>query len=130
MVTKSGLISIGATPDMKFRAHDTRDGSILWETELTAAAFSTPAVYRVDGKQYVAIAAGGGRMDRRPGRSTSRSAFPRRPTRVWCADVHVRNRFGHWATNTVQSSRHRRSTWPKPASRSSWRFVWKLSVTS
>ena len=47
---------------MKFRAHDTRDGSILWETELTAAAFSTPAVYSVDGKQYVAIAAGGGRM--------------------------------------------------------------------
>ena len=62
VVTKSGLIFIGATPDMKFRAHDTRDGSILWETELTAAAFSTPAVYSVDGKQYVAIAAGGGRM--------------------------------------------------------------------
>ena len=62
VVTKSGLIFIGATPDRKFRAHDTRDGSILWETELTAAAFSTPAVYSVAGKQYVSIAAGGGRM--------------------------------------------------------------------
>ena len=62
VVTKSGLIFIGATPDKMFRAYDTRDGSILWETELTAAAFSTPAVYSVDDKQYVAIAAGGGRM--------------------------------------------------------------------
>ena len=62
VVTKSGLIFIGATPDRKFRAHDTTDGSILWETELTAAAFSTPAVYSVAGKQYVSIAAGGGRM--------------------------------------------------------------------
>ncbi len=61
-VTKTGLIFIAATPDMKFRAHDTRDGSVLWETDLTAAGFSTPAVYSVGGKQYVAIAAGGGRM--------------------------------------------------------------------
>ena len=62
VVTKSGLIFIGATPDRKFRAHDTRDGSVLWETELTAAAFSTPAIYTVDGKQFVVISAGGGRM--------------------------------------------------------------------
>ena len=62
VVTKSGLIFIGATPDRKFRAHDTTDGSVLWEAELTAAAFSTPAVYSVAGKQYVSIAAGGGRM--------------------------------------------------------------------
>ena len=62
VVTKSGLIFIGATPDRKFRAYDTRDGSVLWETELTAAAFSTPAIYTVDGKQFVVISAGGGRM--------------------------------------------------------------------
>ena len=62
VVTKSGLIFIGATPDRKFRAYDTRDGSALWETEVTAAAFSTPAIYTVDGKQFVVISAGGGRM--------------------------------------------------------------------
>ena len=62
VVTKSGLIFIGATPDRKFRAYDTRDGSVLWETEVTAAAFSTPAIYTVDGKQFVVISAGGGRM--------------------------------------------------------------------
>ena len=62
VVTASGLIFIAATPDMKFRAFDTRDGKILWQTDLTAAGFSTPAIYMVGGKQYVVISAGGGRM--------------------------------------------------------------------
>jgi quinoprotein glucose dehydrogenase len=62
VITASGLIFIGATPDKKFRAYDSRDGSVLWETELSAAAFSTPAIYSIDGKQYVSIAAGGGRL--------------------------------------------------------------------
>ena len=61
VVTASGLIFIAATPDAKLRAYDERDGAVLWETELSAAGFSTPAVYAVAGKQYVAIAAGGGR---------------------------------------------------------------------
>ena len=62
VVTASGLIFIAATPDKKFRAYDSRDGTVLWETDLTAAGFSTPAIYTVDGKQYVVISAGGGRM--------------------------------------------------------------------
>tara|TARA_B100001250_G_scaffold414421_1_gene452695 strand:+ start:2215 stop:4248 length:2034 start_codon:yes stop_codon:yes gene_type:complete len=62
VVTASGIIFIGATPDRKFRAYDIRDGSVLWETELPAAGFATPSVYSVDGKQFVVIAAGGGRM--------------------------------------------------------------------
>ena len=33
VVTASGLIFIAATPDKKFRAFDTRDGSLLWEAE-------------------------------------------------------------------------------------------------
>ena len=62
IVTASGLIFIAATPDRKFRAFDTRDGKILGETELPAAGFTTPAVYSADGKQFVVVAAGGGRM--------------------------------------------------------------------
>lgn len=62
VVTASGLIFIAATPDRKLRAYDTRNGEVLWEAELTAAGFSTPAVYSVDGKQFVAISTGGGRM--------------------------------------------------------------------
>lgn len=61
VVTASGLIFIGATPDRKFRAYDVRDGEVLWEAELSAAGYATPAIYSVDGQQYVVIAAGGGR---------------------------------------------------------------------
>ena len=61
VVTASGLIFIGATPDKMFHAYDSRNGEILWQAELTAAGFSTPAIYSVDGKQFVVIAAGGGR---------------------------------------------------------------------
>ena len=62
VITATGLIFIAATPDRKFHAYDSRDGTLLWEAELTAAGFATPAVYSVDGKQFVAIAAGGGRQ--------------------------------------------------------------------
>lgn len=61
VVTAAGLIFIGATPDRKFRAYDVRDGEVLWEAELSAAGYATPAIYSVDGRQYVVIAAGGGR---------------------------------------------------------------------
>ena len=62
VVTASGLIFIGATPDKKFRAYNSDNGEILWETELSAAGFSTPAIYSVSGRQFVVIAAGGGRL--------------------------------------------------------------------
>ena len=39
-----------------------RDGAELWQADLPAAGFSTPAVYAVDGRQFVVIAAGGGRL--------------------------------------------------------------------
>jgi quinoprotein glucose dehydrogenase len=62
VVTASGLIFIGATPDKMMHVYDTRDGSLLWEYEMSAAGFATPSMYSVDGQQYVVIAAGGGRM--------------------------------------------------------------------
>ncbi len=62
VVTASGVIFIAATPDRKFRAYDAATGAELWHAELNAAGFATPAVYSVDGRQYVVIAAGGGRM--------------------------------------------------------------------
>jgi quinoprotein glucose dehydrogenase len=62
VVTASGLLFIGATiHDRKFRAFDAKTGAVLWETELPASGHATPAVYEVNGKQYVAIAAGGGK---------------------------------------------------------------------
>jgi quinoprotein glucose dehydrogenase len=62
VVTASGLVFIGATNyDNKFRAFDARTGELLWETALPAAGNATPAVYEVNGKQFVVIGAGGGK---------------------------------------------------------------------
>lgn len=62
VVTASGLLFIGATArDRKFRAFDKRTGALLWETTLPAGGNATPAVYEADGRQFVVIAAGGGK---------------------------------------------------------------------
>jgi len=67
VVTAGGLIFIGATQDKKFRAFDKSSGEILWETTLPAGGYATPAVYEVDGRQFVVIAAGGGKMGTKSG---------------------------------------------------------------
>lgn len=67
IVTAGGLIFIGATKDEKFRALDARNGQVLWETTLPAGGYATPATYSIDGKQYVVIAAGGGKMGTKSG---------------------------------------------------------------
>jgi len=62
VVTAGGLLFIGATNyDHKFRAYDKATGRLLWETVLPAAGSATPATYEVDGRQFVVIAAGGGK---------------------------------------------------------------------
>jgi quinoprotein glucose dehydrogenase len=60
-VTASGLVFIAATKDAQIRAFDATTGRTLWAATLPAAGYATPAVYAVGGKQYVVIAAGGGR---------------------------------------------------------------------
>ena len=60
VVTAGGLVFIAATKDERFRAFDKQTGEVLWEYQLPAAGYATPAVYMVDGKQYIVIAAGGG----------------------------------------------------------------------
>lgn len=62
VVTAGNVIFIAATLDQKFRAFDRRNGNLLWETDLPAAGYATPATYAVDGKQYVVIACGGGKL--------------------------------------------------------------------
>ena len=62
IVTAGGLLFIGATNyDRKFRAFDKASGELLWETTLPFAGNATPVTYSIDGRQYVAIAAGGGK---------------------------------------------------------------------
>jgi len=62
VVTENGLLFIGATRDGYFRVFDKHTGELLWEYKLPAAAFATPAIYEVDGKQYVTIACGGEKL--------------------------------------------------------------------
>ena len=62
VVTAGGLLFIGATNyDKKFRAYDKSTGKLLWETTLPYAGNATPATYAINGRQYVVIAAGGGK---------------------------------------------------------------------
>jgi quinoprotein glucose dehydrogenase len=62
LVTAGGLVFIGATNfDRKFRAFDKSTGALLWETTLPFSGNATPATYEVKGRQFVVIAAGGGK---------------------------------------------------------------------
>ncbi|MBV8629460.1 MAG: c-type cytochrome, partial [Silvibacterium sp.] len=67
IVTAGGLVFIGATCyDRKIHAYDSRTGRLLWEAVLPFAGVATPVTYMIDGKQYIVIAAGGGRDPKWP----------------------------------------------------------------
>lgn len=76
IITAGGLIFIGATKDEKFRALDKRTGQVLWEAQLPAGGYATPSTYVVNGKQYVVIAAGGGKMGTKSGDAYVAYALP------------------------------------------------------
>jgi quinoprotein glucose dehydrogenase len=62
IVTAGGLVFIAATDfDRKLRALDKSTGELLWEMTLPFAGNATPATYEVDGRQYLVVAAGGGK---------------------------------------------------------------------
>ena len=56
VVTAGGLIFTG-TRDGKVRALDVSNGKVLWEYELDTALEGMPAVYEVDGRQFVVFCA-------------------------------------------------------------------------
>jgi quinoprotein glucose dehydrogenase len=62
VVTAGALVFIAATRDGKFRAFNKRTGEMIWEIDLPAPGYATPAVYAVNGKQYIVIACGGGKL--------------------------------------------------------------------
>ncbi len=79
IVTAGGLVLIGATKDEKFRAFDKTTGAVLWEHQLEAGGYATPATYAVGGRQFVVIAAGGGGKPRtKSGDAFVAFALPRR----------------------------------------------------
>lgn len=62
VVTAGGIVFIAATRDGMFRAYNKRNGKLLWQTKLPVPGFATPATYQVNGKQYIVIACGGGKL--------------------------------------------------------------------
>lgn len=61
IITKGGLIFIGASLDSRFRAYDLYSGEEVWSAELPAPGTATPMTYlhSESKKQFIVIAAGG-----------------------------------------------------------------------
>jgi alcohol dehydrogenase (cytochrome c) len=59
LATASGLLFNGGM-DRYLRAFDQNDGKVLWQTRLGSQVFGAPVTFSVAGRQYVAVAAGGG----------------------------------------------------------------------
>jgi quinoprotein glucose dehydrogenase len=80
VVTAGGLVFIAAALDAKLRAFDKRTGELRFEAPLPAAGFATPAVYEADGRQFVVVAAGGGKLGRPSGDRYVAFALPEEET--------------------------------------------------
>ena len=76
IVTASGLLFIAATRDEQFRAIDKTTGKTLWQTTLPAAGYASPSTYAVNGKQFVVIACGGGKLKTKSGDKYVAFALP------------------------------------------------------
>ena len=67
VVTENGLLFIAATKDGYIRTFSRDSGKLLWEFKLPAAAFATPALYSVEGRQYLTVACGGEKLGTKKG---------------------------------------------------------------
>ncbi len=79
VVTEGGLLFIAATRDGKIRAFNKRTGQLLWQAVLPAAGFATPCLYWINGKEYLAVACGGGKLGTRSGDAYIAFALPAIP---------------------------------------------------
>jgi quinoprotein glucose dehydrogenase len=77
VVTAGGLIFIAASRDEHLRAFDRQTGRELWKTKLPAAGYATPATYSVNGRQYLVIACGGGKIGTKSGDAYMAFALPK-----------------------------------------------------
>ncbi|MCC6798021.1 MAG: PQQ-binding-like beta-propeller repeat protein [Candidatus Hydrogenedentes bacterium] len=77
VVTASGLIFIAASKDAHLRAIDERTGKTLWKGKLPYAGYATPSTYTIKGRQYVVIAAGGGKLGTPAGDTYVAFALPK-----------------------------------------------------
>ncbi len=59
VATASGLLFVGTAGDRTFRARDAATGTVLWEHKFDAATEGVPAIYEVNGRQYITLPVGG-----------------------------------------------------------------------
>jgi len=69
VVTAGGVVFVGSGSNVAgyFFAYDARSGDLLWKFNTGAGIFSSPAVYMVNGEEFVTVASGGGDRGRRGG---------------------------------------------------------------
>jgi quinoprotein glucose dehydrogenase len=81
VVTAGGLVFIAATNhDRKIRAFDKKTGALVWEAVMPSSANATPAVYESGGREFVVVAAGGGKSPQGgPGGVYVAFALPEQP---------------------------------------------------
>ncbi len=76
VVTSGGLLFIAAARDGKLRAYNKKNGNLLWEYDLPSPGFATPSVYSANGKQFIVIACGGGKLKTKSGDAYVAFALP------------------------------------------------------
>jgi alcohol dehydrogenase (cytochrome c) len=75
LATAGGLVFMGETNGW-FRAFDAKTGDVLWSFFCNAGVDSSPISYELDGRQYVAVPAGGSRYGTLKGNSIFIFALP------------------------------------------------------
>ncbi len=82
LITDGGLLFIGSV-DRWFKALDQDTGTVLWQRRLDNALNSYPVTYRVDGKQYVAVATNTGGIHTRTMRAAANINLPPTGATLW-----------------------------------------------
>jgi quinohemoprotein ethanol dehydrogenase len=79
VVTAGGLVFVGSGSNIAgyFFAYDAKTGRLLWKFNTGAGVFGAPAVYMINGEEFVAVASGGGDRGRRGGDLILSFALPK-----------------------------------------------------
>lgn len=77
IVAKNGLVIIAASKDEHIRAFDKHTGEEIWKAKLPAGGYATPITYEMDGRQFIVIACGGGKMGTASGDQYVAFALPK-----------------------------------------------------
>ncbi len=96
VATAGGLLFVGTATDRAFRARDADTGAVLWEYRFDAATEGLPAIFEVDGRQFITVPVGVTGVDPPNAASSSISRYSAtarlmasdgRPSRTLAVDI-------------------------------------------